>query len=67
VFAKNKKQKKRHAQEWLASLPLHLDLYTALSLTLPKFAHLPLLLNSNGNKMLKWKGNVQVLDYMVVP
>src|SRR6266852_5554273 len=49
-----------------ASLPLHLDLYAALSLTPPKFAHLPLLLNPDGTKMSKRKGNVQVLDYMVI-
>jgi len=51
-------------EEWLASLPLHLDLYAALSLTPPKYAHLPLLLNPDGSKMSKRKGNVQVLDYM---
>ena len=53
-------------QEWLASLPLHLDLYAALSLTPPKYGHLPLLLNPDGSKMSKRKGNVQVLDYMVI-
>ncbi|KAI0286655.1 hypothetical protein BGY98DRAFT_909147 [Russula aff. rugulosa BPL654] len=51
-------------EEWLASLPLHLDLYAALSLTPPKYAHLPLLLNPDGSKMSKRKGDVQVLDYM---
>jgi len=51
-------------EEWLASLPLHLDLYAALSLSPPKYAHLPLLLNPDGTKMSKRKGNVQVLDYM---
>ncbi|KAI0271661.1 hypothetical protein BC834DRAFT_860664 [Gloeopeniophorella convolvens] len=51
-------------EEWLASLPLHLDLYAALSLAPPKFAHLPLLLNPDGTKMSKRKGDVQVVDYM---
>ncbi|KAI9445565.1 glutamyl-tRNA synthetase [Lactarius indigo] len=51
-------------EEWLASLPLHLDLYAALALTPPKFAHLPLLLNPDGSKMSKRRGDVQVLDYM---
>ncbi|KAH9982123.1 glutamyl-tRNA synthetase [Lactifluus volemus] len=51
-------------EEWLASLPLHLDLYAALSLTPPKYAHLPILLNTDGSKMSKRKGDVQVLDYM---
>ena len=49
----------------MASLPLHLDLYAALSLAPPKYAHLPLLLNPDGSKMSKRKGDVQVLDYMV--
>ncbi|KAI0762511.1 glutamyl-tRNA synthetase [Fomes fomentarius] len=50
-------------EEWLPSLPLHLDLYAALSLPPPQFAHLPILLNPDGTKMSKRKGDVQVLDY----
>ncbi|KAI0735761.1 glutamyl-tRNA synthetase [Earliella scabrosa] len=50
-------------EEWLPSLPLHLDLYAALSLPTPQFAHLPILLNPDGSKMSKRKGDVQVLDY----
>ncbi|KAI1789160.1 glutamyl-tRNA synthetase [Ganoderma leucocontextum] len=50
-------------EEWLPSLPLHLDLYEALNLPAPQFAHLPILLNSDGTKMSKRKGDVQVLDY----
>ncbi|KIJ60123.1 hypothetical protein HYDPIDRAFT_32546 [Hydnomerulius pinastri MD-312] len=50
--------------EWLPSLPLHLDLYTCLSLEPPQFAHLPILLNSDGSKMSKRKGDVAVLDFM---
>ncbi|CCL98936.1 uncharacterized protein FIBRA_00943 [Fibroporia radiculosa] len=50
-------------EEWLPSLPLHLDLYASLSLTPPQFAHLPLLLNLDGSKMSKRKGDVQVMDY----
>jgi glutamyl-tRNA synthetase len=52
-------------QEWLPSLPLHLDLYACLSIPPPQFAHLPILLNPDGTKMSKRKGNVQVVDYMV--
>ena len=52
-------------QEWLPSLPLHLDLYAALSLPPPQFAHLPILLNKDGSKMSKRKGDVNVLDYAV--
>ncbi|TBU26320.1 glutamyl-tRNA synthetase [Dichomitus squalens] len=50
-------------EEWLPSLPLHLDLYAALGLPSPQFAHLPILLNPDGTKMSKRKGDVQVLDY----
>ncbi|OSX68032.1 hypothetical protein POSPLADRAFT_1043192 [Postia placenta MAD-698-R-SB12] len=50
-------------EEWLPSLPLHLDLYECLSLKPPQFAHLPLLLNLDGTKMSKRKGDVQVMDY----
>nr|QEP49723.1 glutamate tRNA ligase [Inonotus obliquus] len=51
-------------EEWLPSLPLHLDLYACLGLTPPKYAHLPLLLNPDGSKMSKRKGDVSVSDYM---
>jgi len=51
-------------EEWLPSLPLHLDIYACLSLKPPKFAHLPILLNPDGTKMSKRKGDVQVLDYI---
>ncbi|EJD04563.1 glutamyl-tRNA synthetase [Fomitiporia mediterranea MF3/22] len=51
-------------EEWLPSLPLHLDLYACLGFTPPEFAHLPLLLNPDGSKMSKRKGDVSVLDYM---
>ncbi|TCD68577.1 Glutamate--tRNA ligase mitochondrial [Steccherinum ochraceum] len=51
-------------EEWLPSLPLHLDLYATLGLKPPEFGHLPLLLNLDGSKMSKRKGDVQVLDYM---
>ncbi|KAJ3755932.1 hypothetical protein EV360DRAFT_85438 [Lentinula raphanica] len=51
-------------EEWLPSLPLHLDLYTHLNLTPPEFAHIPLLLNPDKSKMSKRNGDVQVVDYM---
>ena len=46
-------------------MPLHLDLYASLKLEPPKFAHLPLLMNLDGTKMSKRKGDVQVIDYIV--
>ncbi|KAG5643046.1 hypothetical protein DXG03_001624 [Asterophora parasitica] len=51
-------------EEWLLSYPLHLDLYAALKITPPKFAHIPILLNPDGSKMSKRKGDVQVVDYI---
>ncbi|KAI0327285.1 glutamyl-tRNA synthetase [Cubamyces sp. BRFM 1775] len=50
-------------EEWLPSLPLHLDLYACLNLSIPQFAHLPILLNPDGSKMSKRKGDVHVLDF----
>ncbi|OJT08520.1 Glutamate--tRNA ligase [Trametes pubescens] len=44
-------------EEWLPSLPLHLDLYACLNLPMPQFAHLPILLNADGTKMSKRKGD----------
>ena len=52
-------------EEWLPSLPLHLDLYAALKLEPPKFAHMPILLNPDRTKMSKRNGDVQVVDYIV--
>ncbi|KIK66142.1 hypothetical protein GYMLUDRAFT_158716 [Collybiopsis luxurians FD-317 M1] len=51
-------------EEWITSLPLHLDLYTHFNLTPPQFAHVPILLNANKTKMSKRNGDVQVIDYM---
>ncbi|EIW86053.1 glutamyl-tRNA synthetase [Coniophora puteana RWD-64-598 SS2] len=51
-------------EEWLPSLPLHLDLYAALKLEPPKFAHLPILLNPDGSKMSKRKGDVRVEEFI---
>ncbi|KZV77436.1 glutamyl-tRNA synthetase [Peniophora sp. CONT] len=51
-------------EEWLASLPMHLDLYAVLGLKPPQFAHLPLLLNPDGTKMSKRHGDVRVEDYI---
>ncbi|KAJ7596571.1 hypothetical protein C8J56DRAFT_850018 [Mycena floridula] len=51
-------------QEWITSLPLHLDLYAHLGKKPPQFAHIPILVNPDGSKMSKRKGDVQVIDYM---
>ncbi|KAG6890876.1 hypothetical protein C0992_012012 [Termitomyces sp. T32_za158] len=51
-------------EEWLLSYPLHLDLYACFNLKPPQFAHIPILLNPDGTKMSKRKGDVQVIDYI---
>jgi glutamyl-tRNA synthetase len=51
-------------QEFLSSMPNYLNLYEALGLKLPTFAHLPHILNEQGNKKLgKRDGAKDVLDY----
>ena len=52
-------------QEWLPSLPLHLDIYASLKLPPPTFGHMPILLNADGSKMSKRHGDVQVVDFIV--
>lgn len=51
-------------EEWLSSLPLHLDIFASLKLPTPTYAHLPILLNADGSKMSKRHGDVQVVDFI---
>ncbi|PFH47195.1 hypothetical protein AMATHDRAFT_198392 [Amanita thiersii Skay4041] len=51
-------------EEWIPSLPLHLDLYASLKLQPPRFAHIPILLNPDGSKMSKRTGDVSVVEYI---
>lgn len=50
-------------EEWISSTPKHLTLYRYFGWIPPKFAHLPLLLNSDKSKLSKRQGDVAVLDY----
>lgn len=50
-------------EEWLPSTPKHVLLYRYFGWTLPQFAHLPLLLNSDRSKLSKRQGDVAVEDY----
>jgi glutamyl-tRNA synthetase len=50
-------------EEWLPSTPKHVLLYEFFRWTLPKFAHLPLLLNPDRSKLSKRQGDVAVEDY----
>lgn len=52
-------------QEFVSSMPNYLNLYEALGLEKPLFAHLPHILNETGNKKLgKRDGAKDVLDYL---
>ena len=51
-------------EEWLPSTPKHILLYQAFGWPIPKFAHLPLLLNSDRSKLSKRQGDVAVEDYL---
>lgn len=50
-------------EEWLPSTPKHVFLYEAFGWEIPKFAHLPLLLNPDRSKLSKRQGDVAVEDY----
>ncbi|MDA0986425.1 MAG: glutamate--tRNA ligase [Bacteroidetes bacterium] len=51
-------------EEWLPSTPKHILLYNYFGWEIPKFAHLPLLLNADKSKLSKRQGDVAVEDYM---
>lgn len=52
-------------EEWVTSTPKHILLYIAFGWKIPKFAHLPLLLNADGKKKLsKRQGDVAVEDFI---
>lgn len=50
--------------EWLPSLPKHILLWQTFGWESPKYAHLPLLLNSDKSKLSKRQGDVFVEDYL---
>jgi len=51
-------------EEWLPSTPKHVLLYQAFDWKLPKFIHLPLLLNPDKSKLSKRQGDVAVEEYL---
>ncbi|MDB3868505.1 glutamate--tRNA ligase [Candidatus Marinimicrobia bacterium] len=51
-------------EEWLSSTPKHILLYNAFGWDVPKFAHVPLLLNPDKSKLSKRQGDVAVEDYL---
>jgi glutamyl-tRNA synthetase len=51
------------AEEWISSLPKHVQLYRAFGWELPVFCHLPLLRNSDTSKISKRKNPVSLDHY----
>ncbi|PSO44915.1 MAG: glutamate--tRNA ligase [Parcubacteria group bacterium QH_9_35_7] len=50
-------------EEWLSSTPKHILMYRAFEWEPPTFAHLPLLVNEQEDKLSKRHGDVSVFDY----
>ena len=50
--------------EWLNSTPKHILLFRMLDIEPPKYAHVPLLVNSKGAKLSKRHGDVTVKSYI---
>lgn len=49
--------------EWQVSTPKHLMIYRAFNWNPPTYGHLPLLLNSDGSKLSKREGDIQISSY----
>ena len=55
-------------EEWLSSLPIHLELFKALGFKAPKYAHLPVIMkldNGNRRKLSKRKDKEASVDYFL--
>ena len=50
--------------EWISSVPKHLQMYKYFDWQAPQMAHLPLLLNPDKSKLSKRQGDVAVEDYI---
>jgi glutamyl-tRNA synthetase len=50
-------------RDHIGNTPLQILLYQALGLSVPEFAHLPMILNAKGEKLSKREGAVGVQDY----
>ncbi|MBI2439654.1 MAG: glutamate--tRNA ligase [Candidatus Moranbacteria bacterium] len=51
-------------EEYISSTPKYIQLYQNFGWEVPKFAHLPLLLNADKSKLSKRQGDVAVEDYI---
>ena len=55
-------------EEWLPSLPIHLELFDTLGFARPKYAHLPVIMkldNGNKRKLSKRKDNEAATDFFL--
>jgi glutamyl-tRNA synthetase len=51
-------------EEWISSTPKQIVLHNMLGLTMPVYAHVPLLLNADRSKLSKRQGDVAAEDYL---
>ncbi|GAB4375813.1 MAG: glutamate--tRNA ligase [Calditrichia bacterium] len=51
-------------EEWLLSVPKHIQLYRSFGWDIPQMAHLPLLLSPDRSKLSKRHGDVAVEDFL---
>lgn len=51
-------------EDHLSNTPKHIELYTALGATPPKFAHIPLILNHEGKKLSKRDGGSSITYFL---
>ena len=51
------------AQEWVPSIPLHVQLYKAFGWEPPVYCHLPMVMGSDGQKLSKRHGSTSVRDF----
>jgi glutamyl-tRNA synthetase len=51
-------------EDHLSNTPKHIQLYRALGVTPPRFAHIPLILNRDGSKMSKRDQGASLVTYM---
>lgn len=52
------------SEEWVSSVPKHIQLYKYFGWEVPAMAHLPWLLNNDKSKLSKRQGDVAVEDYI---
>jgi glutamyl-tRNA synthetase len=51
------------AQEWLPSVPIHINLYNAFGWTPPLFCHLPMVMGPDGQKLSKRHGATSLIEF----